>query len=74
LYLDAQEQIMSSTSKVLVDQKGGNSLLYLPLDKLMAVSGASAPNGAVAASASNTRENEVVQDDTRELTRDRDGR
>jgi modulator of FtsH protease HflK len=41
LYLDAQEQIMSSTSKVLVDQKGGNSLLYLPLDKLMAVSGAS---------------------------------
>jgi modulator of FtsH protease HflK len=74
LYLDAQEQIMSSTSKVLVDQKGGNSLLYLPLDKLMAVSGASAPNGAVAASASNTRENEVVQDDTRELTRDRDVR
>ena len=26
---------MSNTSKVLVDQKGGNNLLYLPLDKLM---------------------------------------
>jgi membrane protease subunit HflK len=74
LYLDAQEQIMSSTSKVLVDQKGGNSLLYLPLDKLMAVSGASAPNGAVAASANSARENEVMQEDTRELSRDRDGR
>jgi membrane protease subunit HflK len=36
LYLDAQEQIMSSVSKVIVDQKGGNSLLYLPLDKLLA--------------------------------------
>lgn len=36
LYLDAQEQILSATSKVLVDQKGGNSLLYLPLDKLLA--------------------------------------
>jgi modulator of FtsH protease HflK len=35
IYLDAQEQILSSTSKVIVDQKGG-SLLYLPLDKLMA--------------------------------------
>jgi len=43
MYLDAQEQIMSSVSKVIVDQKGGNSLLYLPLDKLMAVSGANAP-------------------------------
>jgi membrane protease subunit HflK len=36
LYLDAQEQIMSSVSKVIVDQKGSNSLLYLPLDKLLA--------------------------------------
>jgi membrane protease subunit HflK len=40
LYIDAQEQILSNTSKVLVDQKGGNSLLYLPLDKLMERSGA----------------------------------
>ena len=43
MYLDAQEQIMSSVSKVIVDQKGGNSLLYLPLDKLMAATGANAP-------------------------------
>jgi modulator of FtsH protease HflK len=41
LFLDAQEQIMSSVSKVIVDQKSGNSLLYLPLDKLInAASGA----------------------------------
>lgn len=39
LYLDAQEQIMSNVSKVVVDQKGGNSLLYLPLDKLMSLTG-----------------------------------
>jgi membrane protease subunit HflK len=36
LYLDAQEQIMTSVSKVIIDQKAGNSLLYLPLDKLLA--------------------------------------
>jgi membrane protease subunit HflK len=38
LYLEAQEQIMSSVSKVIVDQKSGNSLLYLPLDKLISLS------------------------------------
>jgi membrane protease subunit HflK len=43
MYLDAQEQIMSSVSKVIVDQKNGNSLLYLPLDKLIAATAASAP-------------------------------
>ena len=35
LYIDAMQQIMSNTSKVLVDQKNGSNLLYLPLDKLM---------------------------------------
>lgn len=35
LYLDMMQDIMKSTSKVVVDQKGGNSLLYLPLDKLI---------------------------------------
>lgn len=40
LYIDAQESMMSSVSKVVVDQKGGNSLLYLPLDKLLEASGA----------------------------------
>jgi membrane protease subunit HflK len=49
LYLDAQEQILSSTSKVIVDQKGG-SLLYLPLDKLMATTNAATSTGSAAAS------------------------
>ena len=40
LYLDMQEQILSNVSKVVVDQKGGgNSLLYLPLDKLLSATG-----------------------------------
>lgn len=34
LFLDAQEQILSSVSKVVIDQKAG-SLMYLPLDRLM---------------------------------------
>jgi len=39
LYIEAMQQILSNSSKVLVDQKGGNSLLYLPLDKLLSATG-----------------------------------
>lgn len=35
MYLDTMQQVMSNVSKVMVDQKNNNSLLYLPLDKLM---------------------------------------
>jgi membrane protease subunit HflK len=39
LYIEAMQQIMSNTSKVLIDQKGGNNLIYLPLDRIMQMSG-----------------------------------
>ena len=35
IYLDTMQQIMSTTSKIMLDYKGGGNLLYLPLDKLM---------------------------------------
>jgi membrane protease subunit HflK len=35
LYLDAVETMLSQTSKVMLDTKEGNSLMYLPLDKLI---------------------------------------
>ncbi len=35
LYLESMESVLSQSSKVMVDTKGGNNLLYLPLDKLM---------------------------------------
>lgn len=40
MYLETVQQIMASTSKVMVDAKSGSNLLYLPLDKLMQVAGA----------------------------------
>ena len=36
MYLDTMQQVFTSASKVLVDAKSGNNLLYLPLDKLIA--------------------------------------
>jgi membrane protease subunit HflK len=35
LYLESVEQVLSNTSKVMVDVEGGNNLLYLPLDRIM---------------------------------------
>ena len=35
LYLEAMETVLSETSSVVVDVKGGNNMMYLPLDKLM---------------------------------------
>jgi len=34
MYLDALESVYSNSSKVMVDVKNGNNLLYLPLDKI----------------------------------------
>lgn len=35
LYLATMEKVYSNTSKVMVDVDGGNSMMYLPLDKIM---------------------------------------
>jgi len=40
IYIDTLAQVYSSTSKVMLDYKGGGNLLYLPLDKLLQQSGA----------------------------------
>jgi modulator of FtsH protease HflK len=47
MYLDAMQQIYSNTTKILIDSKQGNNLLYMPLDKLLQWSGTSAENSAV---------------------------
>jgi membrane protease subunit HflK len=47
LYLDAMQHIMSNTTKVVVE-KGGNNLLYLPLDKIMQMTGTDAAPAAAA--------------------------
>lgn len=49
MYQDMKQQILTSTSKVLVDQKaGGGNLLYLPLDKLIQSTNPGAENVSAA--------------------------
>lgn len=40
MYVDTMQQIYGNVTKVMVDSKQGNNLLYLPLDKLMQMSAA----------------------------------
>ncbi len=59
MYLDTMQQIYSNTTKILVDSRQGNSLLYLPLDKIMQLSGSSSeivtiPSTNTASGAPNT--------------------
>jgi membrane protease subunit HflK len=47
IYIETMQQILSTTSKIMLDYKGGGNLLYLPLDKLMQQGGAAMlPDGA----------------------------
>ncbi len=35
LYLEAMESVLANSNKVMIDVKQGNSLMYLPIDKMM---------------------------------------
>jgi membrane protease subunit HflK len=74
LYLDAQEQILSSVSKVVVDQKAG-SMLYLPLDKLLNSNAATTPPQSQSLQSLNPQTAPVAEpsaDRTRDAFRSRD--
>jgi membrane protease subunit HflK len=82
MYIDMMQQVMSNTSKVMVDQKNGSSLLYLPLDKLIETSRAAGDTpaaikvdavSAVPSSASNDNSAAQRARDSL-LTRDREAR
>jgi membrane protease subunit HflK len=72
LYIEAMQQIMSNTTKVLIDQKGGNNLIYLPLDKIMQMTGtgpgesASKPEVPPVQEPSTTRSREAFRSRERE--------
>jgi len=74
LYLEAMEQVLSNTTKVLIDQRGnGNNLLYLPLDRIMqmttpgrAAEPAVKPEAAAPAESSTARSREAFRSRERE--------
>ena len=43
MYIDTMQQVYSSVTKVMVESRQGSNLLYLPLDKIMQMSGQANP-------------------------------
>ncbi len=52
MYIDAMQQIYSNVTKVMVDSKQGSNLLYLPLDKLIQMTGQVAEDAVAVPAAS----------------------
>lgn len=71
LYIEAMQQIYSNTTKVLIDQKAGSNLLYLPLDKLMQHATETPPANRVAPAEAMPRTNDT---DRRDALRNREAR
>jgi modulator of FtsH protease HflK len=76
MYLDMMQQVMGNVSKVMVDQKNGSSLLYLPLDKLMETSRANSAVPAPPAPATSESSDNTAAQRARDslLSRDRGAR
>lgn len=51
MYIETMQKVFSSTTKVMVDSKGSNNLIYLPLDKLIAQTAASTAAATTSSSA-----------------------
>jgi modulator of FtsH protease HflK len=80
LYLDAMQSIYSSVTKVVVDSKQGNNMLYLPLDKIMQMTNNPSaditvlPNTSVPATAPAPTATVDARSRDASRSRDRDGR
>jgi membrane protease subunit HflK len=49
MYTDAMQDVYTNVTKVLVDTKAGSNLLYLPLDKIMQMTGSTTNGGGTTA-------------------------
>lgn len=76
IYLETMEDVLSKAPKVVVDVKGGNNVLYLPLDKIMQQSTTVAPSSqmsspAPAATSDTTSRQPAPERDLRSRERER---
>jgi membrane protease subunit HflK len=60
MYLDTMQHIYSNSTKVFVDSKAGNNVMYLPLDKLVEATRQHAADAAAASAASGSSAGSAV--------------
>ena len=82
MYLDTMQLVLSNSTKVIVDQKGGANLLSLPMDKLIQMTAPQQTQAAAVAQApvadAAARAGDAVQESSRNRdigrAREREGR
>jgi membrane protease subunit HflK len=74
MYLEVMQQIFSNTTKLMVDSRSSNNLMYLPLDKLLSQSAADAAARSPAPAPSTAPAPTVEPAPTLELPRANDAR
>lgn len=74
MYLGAIESVLANSSKVLIDVKGGNKLMYVPLDRLLAPREGQGTGGAVTGESSNGKSTAGGYESTRRGRGDLSGR
>lgn len=57
LYIETLEAVYSNTSKIMVDSKGGNNMMYLPLDKLLEKQSGNSSSGNIRSTLEGLRNN-----------------
>ncbi|PAV24866.1 protease FtsH subunit HflK [Tamilnaduibacter salinus] len=66
MYIDTMQNVLSSSSKIMVDSKNSDNMMYLPLDRLMKGGGAVSQSSSGSGSASGSRSGN--QPDIKSLT------
>jgi len=78
LYIESMESVLSETNTVMVDVKGSNNMLYLPLDKMIqqqpSIQQPNVPQGTAEQQPSQVKAESAQQPAVRTSTRGRDAR
>jgi membrane protease subunit HflK len=69
IYIDAIQDVLGNSSKVLIDVEGGNNMMFLPLDRMMQQAGTGAMGGGVTSFQLNNQQlRELADQVSRELS------
>ena len=70
MYLETMQQIFANTTKLMIDSRTGNNLLYLPLDKLVSQTGTSGSDADVSRAVSSSGSSATGSSAEKERTRE----
>jgi membrane protease subunit HflK len=68
IYIDAIQEVLRNSSKVLIDVEGGNNMMFLPLDRMMQQAGTGTMGGVGSLQLNNQQLRDLADQVSRELS------